>query len=496
MNLSGVIGMALEGLRRKKGRAALTALGIFVSVLALTLIISLGEGLTGAIGQTLTSDENLRLVLIMPGYGEQTRHDPDSIIIEGEMSERRRERLKRAAMARGEMRVMAGRRTTTITDDTLRRIAAIEHVTAVRPLVFERYAVACEGHSTASTLTFGLDVELKRFSDRVVGGRFFSAPDAAEVIIHEYLLYQWGLKSEAEQESFLGRKLILKPADGAQSPADRLPPGVVQALNEIEWTAEERRALGTILPKILGRLGGATGEGASREFTIVGILRENEPGDPVSWGEVSVSDVFLPDGVARAMFAASGLNAQMGYQRAMVHVDEPANVPAVEDVLKRAGFTAYSVAGFVRQAQQALGIITVILSFLTGVALIVATLGIVNTMVTSVLERTRDIGIWKAVGATDLQVQAIFLVESALIGLLGGGLGLAVAALGMWPGNHLGRRLIVEQTTLPFSGNVFHLPLWLALAGPALGMAVAVLAAIYPARRAARVDPVRALRHD
>ncbi|MCC6574136.1 MAG: FtsX-like permease family protein [Planctomycetes bacterium] len=498
MSFAGVLTMALEGLRRKKGRASLTALGIFVSVLALTLIIGLGEGLTAAISDTLTSDDNLRQILLMPGFGERAENKGEEIVIIGEMSEARRARLKRAAMARAEMRVMAGRRTSLIDDASIARLNKIDHVTGIRPLVFERYDVTMDDQQTQATLTFGLDTERKRFAQRVVAGNYFSGPRAGEVLVHEYLLYQWGFVTEAQQANLVGKQLTLKTQDIAAAGAGALPQGITEALRNIEFTEEEHKALTTILPKVAASMGGreALQTAASKTLTIVGILRENEPSEPVAWGEVSLADVFLPDGTAQELFSAGALSAQLGYQRAMVYVDDPVNVVVVEEALKHAGYSAYSVASFVKQAQQALGIVTIILSFLTGVALIVATLGIVNTMVTSVLERTREIGIWKAVGATDLQVQAIFVTESALIGLVGGLVGLGAAAAAMIPGNILARRMILEQTTLPFSGNVFQLPLYLILAGPALGAAVAVLAAIYPARRAAKVDPVKALRHD
>jgi putative ABC transport system permease protein len=149
-----------------------------------------------------------------------------------------------------------------------------------------------------------------------------------------------------------------------------------------------------------------------------------------------------------------------------------------------------------KRLESTLTIVTILLSFLTGIALIVATLGIVNTMITSVLERTREIGVWKAVGATNTQVQLVFLIESAMIGLVGGLLGLGIAALAMIPGDILARHLISSRTTIPFERDVFVMPIWLILTGPVLGTLVAILAAIYPAQRAARVDPVTALRHD
>jgi ABC-type antimicrobial peptide transport system permease subunit len=179
-----------------------------------------------------------------------------------------------------------------------------------------------------------------------------------------------------------------------------------------------------------------------------------------------------------------------------VIADSPDNAPGLEQAIRDKGYTAFSVASVLQQVETMLTVITVIIAFLTGIALIVSTLGIVNTMITSVLERTREIGIFKAVGATNSQVMAVFLTESAMIGLVGGLLGLGIALLAMIPGDAIGSSMIAERAAIPYRGNVFVLPFWLAIAGPALGAVTAVLAAIIPARRAARIDPVKALRHD
>ena len=99
-------------------------------------------------------------------------------------------------------------------------------------------------------------------------------------------------------------------------------------------------------------------------------------------------------------------------------------------------------------------------------------------------------------GASDGQVMGMFLTESALIGLTGGLLGLGIAALSTIPGDAIAANLISENAAIAFTGSVFVMPLWLLITGPVLGTLTAVVAAFGPARRAARVDPVTALRHD
>jgi putative ABC transport system permease protein len=129
-----------------------------------------------------------------------------------------------------------------------------------------------------------------------------------------------------------------------------------------------------------------------------------------------------------------------------------------------------------------------------SIALAVSSLGIVNTMVMSILERTREIGIMKAIGASDEHIRRIFLIEASVIGILGGFLGVAIG----WTVGRIinfGANLYIQsQGGTP--GTLFSLPLWLVCSSIAFSVVVSLIAGSYPAQRASRLDPIQALRHD
>ena len=117
-------------------------------------------------------------------------------------------------------------------------------------------------------------------------------------------------------------------------------------------------------------------------------------------------------------------------------------------------------------------------------------------MLTSVLERVREIGIMKAIGARDRHIQIIFLIEGALIGLFGGTLGTLLAWAASHPGDAWVQSMVQNKMSLELHGSVFAFP-WYLLAGvPLFAAVVTTLAAYIPARRAARINPVTALRHE
>ncbi len=499
-------GLALDGLRRKWGRNLLTMSGVFLGVLALTLIVSLGEGITRLITTTVSNGDNMRQIGLSGGLGNRIDFDAEVTIV-GVESDARRARLRRAALARRRPGTFIGRRAQTLDAATMETIGAMEHVESVKPIVIERYTLELGKHERGATATLGIDDAGRRYADRIICGRYFSGSDAGEVLLHEYLGYQWGYRTVAELQTLVGKTIDLtrlgSDGGGNSMPARILQQvtgsGLLESLDEAE-----RAALPGIMQKLREAFTGDRPEvtAASKApipMKVVGIVRELEAGDPfdvVQDGNAFQVDLFLPSATAKRLYLDSQVNEALGYQRVVVIVDEAANAREVEENLREKGFTAFSVASVVERLEGAVTAVTVIIAFLTGIALLVAALGIVNTMITSVLERRREIGLWKAVGATNGQIRSVFLLEAGLIGLVGGLAGLLAARLLMIPGESIAAGMIEERAVFPLSTGIFHMPTWLPIAGPVLATTVAMLASLYPSARAARIDPVRALRHD
>jgi putative ABC transport system permease protein len=139
-------------------------------------------------------------------------------------------------------------------------------------------------------------------------------------------------------------------------------------------------------------------------------------------------------------------------------------------------------------ATSVIGIITLVIMGIAAISLVVGGIGIMNTMLMAVMERTREIGVMKAIGATNNRILSIFLAESAIIGIIGGVIGVAVgAAIGfaVFAVSEAIGMPIYTMTSLP-----------VALGAIAFAMAVGIIAGIVPARRAARLDAVEALRYE
>jgi ABC-type antimicrobial peptide transport system permease subunit len=184
-----------------------------------------------------------------------------------------------------------------------------------------------------------------------------------------------------------------------------------------------------------------------------------------------------------------------GYISATVRVTDPVVLATVREKLKTMGLGSFSIVDQLDEIRNVFLIMNSVLGLLGGLSLLVASFGIANTMIMSILERTREIGIMKAIGAEDREIKLIFFVEAAVLGFAGGVIGCLVATGLTEIANRLAYRFALQPQGAGYI-DFFALPPWLWLGAILFAVTVAIVAALYPAARAARIDPVRALRHD
>ena len=182
------------------------------------------------------------------------------------------------------------------------------------------------------------------------------------------------------------------------------------------------------------------------------------------------------------------------YFAAQVELKDDADAQLMEKTLKDLGLRTASLQSMLNQMNQFFLIMNSILGITGSVALLVAALGIANTMIITILERRREIGIMKAVGSTRWAVKKLFFVESSIIGFTGGVFGNVLG----WATSLLVNFLVNIYITSEGGQKevLFHFPVWLFVAAVLFSIGVALLAALYPAARAARLDPVESLRYE
>jgi putative ABC transport system permease protein len=192
-----------------------------------------------------------------------------------------------------------------------------------------------------------------------------------------------------------------------------------------------------------------------------------------------------------------------GYSEVLVKVATSEQVLAVEQEVTRLGFFAYSARSMLQQLNVLFLAIQGVLGGIGAIALIVAAFGIANTMTMAIYERTREIGLMKAVGATNRDVMSVFLAEAGSIGLLGGlggvmvGVGLG-ALIDLVASTYLAAQAVQQggAAASDVSISLIYTPLWLPLFAIVFATLVGVASGLYPAMRAAALNPVAALKYE
>jgi putative ABC transport system permease protein len=182
------------------------------------------------------------------------------------------------------------------------------------------------------------------------------------------------------------------------------------------------------------------------------------------------------------------------YSSISVRVKNPSQVQPVEDAIKKMGFTTFSILDASRGLRQFFAVLYAFLGIFGSLALIVASIGIVNTLVMAILERRREIGIMKAIGASDGDVQRLFFAEAGAMGILGGVIGVLFGwAIGQVI--NFGTNIYLKRQSLP-PEHFWSVP-WQLIGGAILfAFVVSLCSGWYPAARAAKLDPVQALRYE
>lgn len=186
--------------------------------------------------------------------------------------------------------------------------------------------------------------------------------------------------------------------------------------------------------------------------------------------------------------------AKNGYDLVVAKVDQSTNAQAVTAAIKKLGVGAADAQTFIKSQLAIFNIVGIVLGGIGGIALAVAAVGVVNTMVMAILERTREIGVMRAVGAKRSTVSRLFTFEASLLGFFGGVLGLGMGYVLTLIANPIINKQLKGNGIK--SSNIIGLPLWLIVTVIVATTIIGMLAGLYPARRAAKLDPVEALRYE
>mgnify|MGYP003731926469 CR=1 FL=1 len=233
-------------------------------------------------------------------------------------------------------------------------------------------------------------------------------------------------------------------------------------------------------------------------FEVVGIVREEAGGGTLEAPDQAF-DAYLPLAVVQRLFGDITVRHGQGTRemervelhRVIVEVDELQNVERVAEAIhamlarfhRKVDYRLNVPLALLRQAEATKRTFNIVLGSIAGISLLVGGIGIMNIMLASVTERTREIGIRRAIGATRRHIILQFLIESVVLSGLGGVLG-------------IGLGIVIPSLITRFSGMPTVIPLYSLLLSFGISATIGVIFGLYPAWRAATLDPITALRHE
>ncbi len=457
--------LALRNLRESLLRNSLTTIGISVGVASLVAMLSLGTGLQQMLSRRLEKSGLF-----------------DTVFVSSRRELRGGRQEERSGPTAGESRVLD--------EEARAEMERLPNVKEVYPDI--RFSTDLRFEDKPHlTMIAALPLSAKS-NDAFDGmqGRFFSSDAVPEVILQksfaEELLGKTPPLGAPEPgvvelaKPLLGKELTMHYAQRAES-ADQSPaPGPEKRENEPA---------------------GASYSVVSREqkLTIVGISDL----DPESMRGPMRARVFLPLRFAESLHVmqlvdlreiSRAASKQPVYSSISVRVKDPSRIEGVEDAIKKMGFTTFSILDASRSLQQVFRVLYAFLGIFGSLALIVASIGIVNTLVMAILERRREIGIMKAIGASDGDVKKLFFAEAGAMGIAGGIIGVVLGwAIGQVI--NFGTNIYLKSQSIP-PEHFWAVPLWLVAFAIGFACFVSLVSGLYPAGRAAKLDPVQALRYE
>ena len=453
MRTSDYLQEILWSFRKQKLRTALTATGIGIGAFAIAIMVGLGQGLESYIEGQIRAFGNPRVVMVFPEAAKFGEKFLDQISKVGKPAEKvapddeEQKRLQRGGLW--------------ITPEQANELRKIPGVKSVAPFTWlETDGLALVDAKTGEPGDFYTVDFSTLVTNPLVGtpslGALPGADEAAVVLSPQYAK-SFGIAAG----DLLGREVAI-----------RIP----------KLSSVQQRFLFRDPTKFKP-------EHQLFRGKVVGLAEES----PMS----RVIYAALPLGRDMARYQSQNPDLlsddKIGYQ-AHVRIADDADPKVVKAEIRKIGLVARSMEEQLQAVSKAFLVIDGFLALFGLIALVVATFGIVNTLLMAITERTREIGVMKALGATEATIRRMFAVEAAAIGVVGGAAGSAFAvAIGL-AANAVARRLPVAESLEGYS--VFVFPWWLIGGAIAFASLVGMLAGLYPANRAAALDPIDALRYE
>ncbi|MDL2258063.1 ABC transporter permease [Eubacteriales bacterium OttesenSCG-928-K08] len=436
MSIKDMLSIAAMNLRRRKLRTFLTVLGMAIGTASIVVMVSLGIGMQEVTKEIFEGYGSLTLINVY-NYSYQDPSQTSNSMVWSSGSEVTLDAKK---------------------VDEFKRIPGVQ---AVMPLV-QVYGYLKSGQYVSGIQIMGVDAaSAEQFGFVLDQGRLPNTSTGSnyELTLGNYVLY-----------NFYNPKTYRQAVDNEGNPRVSLDKSRFQLTFDHRNIYEYEDYGGESTPK-----------GKMYKVNVVGALSQE--------GGMNAYYTLMDINALNRLYRENKDNMyglETGkYQEVWVKCESTDDVVAVQEKINSMGYAAYSVQEGLQTQQEMQRQTQMLLGAIGGVALLVAAIGIMNTMMMSIYERTKEIGIIKVLGCRMGNIAGLFLTESAFIGLIGGAVGLGVS---------YALSYVLNTQIMETAGIRSIIPLYLSLGAVVFSMGVALISGMYPAFRAMRLSALTAIR--
>jgi len=450
MNKIDLLGMSLNSLRRRKARTFLTILGVVIGTASIVIMLSLGTAMDQSFKEQLARMGSLTIIDVYPGAG-------------GEMSNYGRQ---------GDVK---------LNDEAIASFSAIPGVEAVMGLK-QTFMRVVAGKMVGDVQITGVDPEkLPAFDYEIETGRLLSSSDKDAIIFGKYVAYDFRnprLRNDYRMGYYMG-------SDADSPPPVDLTAGKLLLTGDMQYG---ERSQGTPDPDYKPP--------RPHEIRGVGILKEsnNEKDYQAFMNITSLRKIMEEDSKTTNQETRSRRSGQENqYDNIKVKVKDMEEVKGIQKQIQALGYQASSLTDMLESMKKTSRTMQAILGGIGAVSLLVAAIGIANTMVMSIYERTKEIGIIKVLGADIADIRRLFLLEAGLLGLGGGIIGLLVSYGSSWLLNQIAGSFMMNMGG---GSKISIIDPQLALGALIFATLIGLVSGYAPALRAMRLSALEAIRND
>jgi putative ABC transport system permease protein len=464
MKFRDYLRLAFRNIRRQKLRSVLTIFAVVIGATSVTIMLALVTGAKGFFLSQVEANGTLQQIAVSPQTDITKFND--------------------ANQGGGNCATC-----TKLTDTIVAQVAAVPHVIGVARVTSQGMlgAISYNGQRLSVQQTTAYDAN-GIITNTMLAGRDIDASDTTGVVtVTSDYADKFGFKNN--YNALVGKQVTLETNNfytgvGATIQPPQQGPGNNPSNNQQP----------TLLTATVVGVADTSNSNATIRVPIDWMrgMQENRMYQDSSAGQPCRS--FNGNCPQTLVLVTTDMLAQNGYSSLVAKVDNSQNAAAAATQIKKLGVGAADAEASIKQQLTIFNIVGLVLGAIGGIALLVAAIGVVNTMIMAILERTREIGVMRAVGAKKSTVRTLFTFEAAMLGFSGGVVGVAIGFGLTKVANIFVNQQLTSQSVK--AHNIIGLPLWLILTVVGIATLIGTLAGLYPAARAARLDPVEALRYE